>query len=122
MLFVFTELENVLERLHQGTFRPARPVIETTDTSGEESVISPGENKVLSKITQKRKKAWASDELARLFVTGPTDPVTKPSHFYCQFCRCAVSVLTHGSFEILWHYQGAKHFAIDQWLYLETPG
>ena len=68
------------------------------------------------------KEAWASDELARLFVTGPTDPVVKRSLFYCQLCRYDVSLLTHGSFEILRHYLDAKHFAMDQRLRLETPG
>ena len=31
-------------------------------------------------------------------------------------------MLTHGSFEILGHYQGAKHFAKQQQLRLEAPG
>ena len=31
-------------------------------------------------------------------------------------------MLTHGMHEILRHYQGAKHFARDQRLRLETPG
>ena len=68
------------------------------------------------------KKAWASDEFARLFVTGPTDIVAKPSHFYSQLCWRDVSVLTHGSFEILRQYQSAKLFAMDQLLRLETLG
>ena len=33
-----------------------------------------------------------------------------------------MSLLTHGPFEILRHYQGAKHFATDQRLHLEIPG
>ena len=68
------------------------------------------------------KKAWASDKFARLFVTSTTDPVAKSSKFYCQLCRRDVSVQTHGSFETLRHYQGAKHFAMDQRLRLETLG
>ena len=67
------------------------------------------------------RKAWESDELARLLVTGPTDPVAKPSHFYCKFCRRDVPVLTHMSFEVMRHYESAKHFAMDQRLRLETP-
>ena len=55
-------------------------------------------------------------------MTGRTDPVTKPGHFYCQLCRRDLSVLTHGFFEILRHYQGEKHFAMDQQLHLKTPG
>ena len=68
------------------------------------------------------KKATESDELARLFVTAPSEPVAKSSHFCGQLCRRDVSVLTHGYFEILRHYQGAKHFAMDQRLCLETSG
>ena len=68
------------------------------------------------------KKAWASHELAQLFVTGPTDLVGTPNHFCCQLCRRDVSVLTHGSFEILRHFQCEKHFAMDQGLRLETIG
>ena len=55
-------------------------------------------------------------------MTGPTDVVTKPSHFYCRICRKDVSVLTHGHHEILRHFQGSKHFPRDQGLRLETPG
>jgi len=76
----------------------------------------------LSGKTSGIKKAWASDELARLFMAGPTDTVAKPSRFCCQLCRRDVSVLTHGSFEILRHYQGANYLAMDQRLRLETPG
>ena len=31
-------------------------------------------------------------------------------------------MLTHGPYEVLWHFQGVKHFARDQQLRLETPG
>ena len=68
------------------------------------------------------KKACAFDELACYFLIGPTDPVTKPGHFYCQLCQCDVSVLSHCSFEVLRNYQGAKHFAMDQLLDLEANG
>ena len=68
------------------------------------------------------KKAWVSSELARLSVTGTTDPLGKPIHFCCQLSQSDVSVLTHGSFEILRHYQSAKYFAMDRRLRLETPG
>ena len=117
---MFTELDDVLDRLQQGPSQAARPLVETTDTSGDESVISPRKKKLLSKKTYKMKKAWATDELARLFVTG--DPVAKPSHFYCQLCWSEMSVPTHESLQILRHCQGAKHFAMDQRLSLETPG
>ena len=55
-------------------------------------------------------------------MTGPTDVATKPSHFYCRFCRKDVSVRTHGHHEFLRHFQGSKPFPRDQRLGLETPG
>ena len=60
--------------------------------------------------------------MGQFLVTGATDAAGKPSHFYCRVCRKYVLVLTHGLHEILRHYQGAKHFAPDQRLRLETPG
>ena len=33
-----------------------------------------------------------------------------------------MSVLTHGGYEIIRHFQGHRHFAWEQWLRLETPG
>ena len=73
-------------------------------------------------MTYQMKKTWASGELGRLFETEPTDAEAKPSHFNCKICRRQVSLLTRGSFEILWHYQGANYFAMDQRLHLETAG
>ena len=67
-------------------------------------------------------KSYATDELARFFVTGPTDVSTKLSEFNCRVCRKDVSVLTHGSSKVLRHFQGIRHFARDQRLRLETPG
>ena len=68
------------------------------------------------------KKSYATSELAQFFVTGPTGASTKLSEFYCRLCRKDVSVLTHGSPEVLGHFQGIRHFARDQRLRLETPG
>ena len=56
------------------------------------------------------------------FVTGHTDASTKLSEFYSQIFRKDVFVLTHGSSEVLRHFQGIRHFARDQRLQLETPG
>ena len=75
-----------------------------------------------SKRTFKMKKVWGADEVGRFFVIGVTDAAGKPSHFYCRICRKEISVLTHGSLEVLRHFQGVKHFARDQRLRLETPG
>ena len=68
------------------------------------------------------KKAWASDELARLSVTGLIHTMAKPSQFDCQLCRRDVSVLNHRSFEILRHYQRAQNFATEQRFRFETSG
>ena len=73
-----------------------------------------------SKKSYKMKRAWGTSDVGRFFVTGPTDVATKPSHFYCRLCRKDVSVLTHGHYEILRHFQGSKHFPRDQRLSLET--
>ena len=61
---MFTDLDEVLDKLQQGHSELERPVIETTDSSEDVSDASPGERKVLSKRTYRMKKAWASDELA----------------------------------------------------------
>ena len=68
------------------------------------------------------KKVWGADEVGWFFVTGTTDAAGKPSHFYSHICRKDVSVLTHGPYEVLRHFQGVKRFARDQRLRLETPG
>ena len=81
VLFVFTELDDVMDRLQQGPSQPARPILGTTDTSGNKSVISARKKQVFSKETYKMKKFLTSDEHERLCVTGPTDPVAKPSQF-----------------------------------------
>ena len=109
-----TEIDDVMDKLQPGPSQIAHPDMETTDTSGDESDLSPGKKKILSKRTYRMKKAWASSEFAGLFVTGRTDPVGKPSPFYCQLCRRDVLLLTHGSLEILRYYQSTQHFAMDQ--------
>ena len=50
------------------------------------------------------------------------DAANKLSEFYCRVCRKDVSVLTHGRYEVIRHFQGHRHFARDQRLRLETPG
>ena len=41
MLFVFTELDDVMDRLQLGPSQRAGPVLETTDNSGDKEVTSP---------------------------------------------------------------------------------
>ena len=116
------ELDEVLDKLNQGPSRSRLPIVDTNDTNGEDIETSHPQRRVRSKPTFKMKKSYAIDKLARFFVTGPTDASTKLSEFYCRICWKDVLVLTHGSSEVLWHFQGIRHFAWDQRLRLETPG
>ena len=120
-VLLLVELNEVLDRLKQGTSQSPHRV-ETSDTSGDETVASVGRRKVLSKETYRMKKVYAATELGRFFVTGPSDAANMPSHIYCGLCPKNVSVLTHGHHEVLRHFQGRRHFARDQRLRLETPG
>ena len=106
----------------QGAALSGLHVADTNDTSADESEASRPRRRVRSKRMYKMKKIWGADEVGRFFVTGAKDAAGKPSRFYCGICRKDVSVLTHGSHEVLRHFQGVKHFACDQRLRLETPG
>ena len=115
---MFLESDAILQQLGQSTARPGKHVADTSDSSADESEASHSRRRVGSKRTFKLKTVWGANEVGQFFVTG----ATKPSHIYCRVCRKDVSVLTHGSHEVLRHYQGVKHFARDQRLRLETPG
>ena len=121
---LFAEPDEVLNNLSQGPSVPQQQqrVTDTKDTSGEETDTSQPRRRVRSKRTFKMKKSYTASELARFFVTAPTDASTKLSEFYCRLCRKDVSVLTHGSSEVMRQFQGIRHFAGDQRLRLETPG
>ena len=123
-VILFAELDEVLDKLNQGpsASQQQQRATDTTDTSGEETDTSQPRWRVRSKRTFKMKKSYATSELPRFFVTGPTDLSTKLSEFYCKLCQKDVSVLTHGSSEVLRHFQGFRHFARNQRLRLETPG
>ena len=123
-VLLFAELDEVLVKLNQGppVSQQQQRATDTMDTSGEETDTSQPRQRVRSKRTFKMKKSFATSELAQIFVTGPTDASTKLSEFYCRLCRKDVSVFTHGSSEVLRHFQGIRHFARDQRLGLETPG
>ena len=113
-LFLLTELNEVLDRL---TLVQSQPVgsgrVETTDTSGDETggeagnVSGPPRR---SKKTFKLKRSHAQGEVGSFFVTGSTDAAAKPSHFYCRVCRKDISISAKGSYEILRHYQGSRHY------------
>ena len=68
------------------------------------------------------KKACASDDIPRLFVTGPIDLVARPRLLFCLLCGSDMSLLTNGAFGILQHCQGSMHFPMDQRSQLETLG
>ena len=121
---MFAELDEVLDKLNQGpsVSQQQQRATDTTDTSGEETDTSQPRRSVRSKRTFRMKKSYATSELARFFVTGPTDASTKLSEFYWRLSRKDVSVLTDGSSEVLRHFQGIRPFARDQRLRLETPG
>ena len=114
----------MLGKLNQGpsASQQQQRVPDTTDTSGEDTDVEQPRRRVRSRRTFKMKKGYAVGELAQFFVTGPTDSANKLSEFYSRVCRKDVSVLTHGGYEIIWHFQGHRHFARDQRLRLETPG
>ena len=119
-IFLSAELNEVLDKLKQGPSQnPQR--VGTSDTSGDKTDASQGRRNVLSKKTFRIKKVYAATELGRFFVTGPSDAANMPSQFYCRLCRNNVSVLTHGHHDVLWRFQGRRHFARDQRLRLETP-
>ena len=120
---MFTELDAVLQHLGQSAARPGPHVVDTSDSSANESETSHSRRRVRSKRTFKVKKNCGGGERGgTVFVTGATDAAGKSSHFFCRVCGKDVSVLTHGPHEILRHYLGLKHFARDQRLRLETPG
>ena len=114
----------MLGKLNQGpsVSHQQQRVTDTTDTSGEYTDVEQPRRRVRSRRTFKMKKGFAVGELAQFFVTGPTDAANKLSEFYSRVCRKDVSVLTHGGYEIIRHFQGHHPFARDQRLRLETPG
>ena len=119
MCFLLSEIDEVLDKLNQGPATSRPPVGETTDTSGEDTDASLPRRRVRSKRTFKMKKSYTTSEFS---VTRPTNASTKLSEFYCRICQKDVSVLTHGSSEVLRHFQGIRRFARDQRVRLETPG
>ena len=78
-VLLLSELVEVLDKLNQGPSTSHSPIVETTDTSGEDTDTSQLRQRVRSKRTFKMKNSNATDEMARLFVTGPKDASTKLS-------------------------------------------
>ena len=121
--FLLTELNEVLDRLKQEPSQsPQESRSRDVGNSGDETDTSIGRRRILSKKTFRMKKVYLATELGRFFVTGLSDAANVPSRFHCRVCRRNVSVLTHGHYEMLWHFQGSRNFARDQRLRLELPG
>ena len=99
-VFMLTKLNEVLDRLKQGSSQSPQ-IIETSDTSEDETDTSKGRRKSLSQKTSRMKKVYVATELGRFSVTRPTDAVNKPIHFYCRVCRKDVSGLRHWQFGML---------------------
>ena len=116
------ELNELVGQLGRRDVSSAKRANTTTDASDDESTESPRWRRILRKKTFKMKNTYAANKLGHFFVTGPTDAAGKPNQFYCQVCWEHVCVHTHGPYEILWHFQGARHFPRDQSLRLESPG
>ena len=122
LYFLFTELDAVLQHLGHGSAPLSPHAVDTSDTSANESEASHPRRRVRSNRTFKMNKVWEADEVGRFFVTEATAAAGKPCQFCCRICRKHVSVLTNGPHEVLRQFQGAKYFARDQRLRLETPG
>ena len=110
-LVILTELNEVLDRLKQGSSQSPQRILETSDMSGDETVSSKKFRKFLSQKTFRMKEVYGADEIGRFFVTRPTDTANKPSHLFFRVCRKDVSILTRGHHKVLRHFQGAPHFA-----------
>ena len=119
LYFLFTELDAVLQHLRQSAARPGPHIVDTSDSSADESETSHSRRRVRSKHTFKMKKVWGRTKWVSSSSLG-LPMQTKP--FVLSGLSKDVSVLTHGPHEILRHYQGVKHCARDQRLRLETPG
>ena len=71
MCFLLSQLDEVLDKLSQGPSTSCLLIVDTMDTSGEDTDTSQPRRRVRSKRIFKMKKSYATDELTRFFVTGP---------------------------------------------------
>ena len=51
---------------------------------------------------------------AKVFATGPEDPLENKYCFYCMLCRRNISMRTRGLYELKRHFQRDCHFRADQ--------
>ena len=52
---------------------------------------------------------------AKVFATGPEDPLENKYCVYCMLCRRNISMRTRGLYELNRHFQRDCHFRADQW-------
>ena len=83
---LFSELDAVLQHLGKSVARPGPLVVDTSNSSADESEANNSRRRVRSRRTFKMKKVWGANELGQFFVTGATDAAGKRSHFYCRVC------------------------------------
>ena len=89
------------------------PVKETRSVALGDS--PPKSRSVMSRPGKTLKEAYFHKiEWTRTFVAGPKDPLDNPYCFYCQICRCNVSIYGKGAAEVRRHYSSRKHFRKDQ--------
>ena len=51
---------------------------------------------------------------AKMFATGPEDPLENKYCFYCMLCRRNISMRTRGLYELKRHFQCDCHFRADE--------
>ena len=59
---------------------------------------------------------------AKVFATGPDDPLNNRYSFYCMLCKKNISMKTRGLYELKRHFQRDCHFRADQRLREICPG
>ena len=85
--FTLAELNEVLDKNGQGQRRSPRRILETADTSGDESDFNVSRPEFLFKKTFKLKISQGADEFVKFFITGTKNAVNKLSHISCRICR-----------------------------------
>ena len=106
--------------MQQGPSHVVLRVVDTSDTSGDQTDVCQPRRKMGFKRNYKVSNVGGVSEVGRFLVTRP-DVTVKPIRFHYCACRRDVSVFTHVRHEILRLWQGSKHFHHDQRLRLETP-
>ena len=51
---------------------------------------------------------------AKIFATGPDDPLSNRYCFYCMLCKTNISIKTRGLYELKRHFLPDCHFRADQ--------